>query len=41
MNTKTRILTVDLHTHYICFVISVRYLIVFTMYNYKTQNRVS
>ena len=38
MSTKTRFLTVDLHIHYICLLIPVRYLIQFIMYNYKTVN---
>lgn len=36
MSTKTRFLNVDLHVHYICLLISVRCLILFIVYNYKT-----
>jgi hypothetical protein len=36
ISTKTRFLTVDLHIHYICLLICVRYIILFIVYNYKT-----
>ena len=36
MNTKARFFTSDLHIHYICFLISVRYRILFIVYYYKT-----